>query len=68
VRVAELMTREDGTPISPVHAAIGALVLERCANLVRGETRPICFTDADVAAFAKSWDVKTRAKFNPPTT
>jgi len=45
--------------------ALGALLAERAANIWRGESRPYVATIAELRTFAKTWDVGTRAAFNP---
>lgn len=44
-----------------VAAALGA---ERAANMIRGDA-PRTWTNKDIVAFAETWNVKRRARFNP---
>ena len=45
--------------------ALGALMCERAANIIRGEAGPYAWDDAEVLRFARFWRIDQRAKFNP---
>lgn len=44
--------------------AIGALICERAASIIRGESTPYVWTNGEVNMFAQFWNVEERAAFN----
>lgn len=68
VAFTEILAESDRNKPSGRIRTLGAMLLERCANIVRGESAPREFTDTDVLDFAKFWKVETPATFNTEST
>ena len=65
VKFAEVVAESNHNRPNKRLELLAAMLCERAANIIRGESPPHIFTDDDVIEFAKTWDVTDRAAFNP---
>ena len=65
VHDAELLADCDNGKPSKQVQCLAAVILERAANIIRGELTPVPWTDEEVVEFATFWKTDERAAFNP---